>query len=338
MLKNLRQQVTSQLTEATGGLGTVGVPAPPVQTFPAPGSPLPTTPPPAERHPDRASLVHPQELGGLLRPQPEHIQQSATFVFSSPFIQCNAQYQHRVGQISFLFMGDDAELNAFATDAEFKLPDGRSVKPPLIVFLGGLANAIRLASTALAAYIRSVRGHLGAISLPHTFRQMGRAVIETGGFPFDASVAVFREHILPSIVDGEDRFVSLARSYAAAMDMFVIAHEAGHLALGHTLGRRLNYDISRNQEREADSFASSTLSTSPFREYLFLGQVFTTVIFAWVERTAAQREAGTHPLGRERFYNAIESNSDAAREAADEFGLTRDGLLELLPPEDQRFG
>jgi len=180
---------------------------------------------------------------------------------------------------------------------------------------------------------RRARGYsLGLHGLSDALHLMGRKVSQRGGsLDVPSSIEIFRATMLPEISDDEERFVSLARSYAAAMDMFVVAHEAGHLALGHTLGRALNYDVSRNQEREADSFASSALSTSPFREYLFLGQVFVTIVFAWVEAAARARQAGTHPLARERFLHAIESNSQAAREAAEEFGLTRESLMEMLP-------
>jgi len=140
--------------------------------------------------------------------------------------------------------------------------------------------------------------------------------------------------VVPTEILEDDRFVGLARSLSAAMEAAVIAHEAGHLALGHTLGQRLNFDVSRNQEREADSFASSILTSSPFREYLFLGQVFITIVFSWMEHAARRTDPTTHPLGRERFFNALTNNSAAAKEAADQFGLTRERLIELLPAED----
>jgi len=95
-----------------------------------------------------------------------------------------------------------------------------------------------------------------------------------------------------------------------------------------------NFDIARNQEREADSFASSVLSASPFREYLFLGQVFITLLFSWLDHVARSKDATTHPLGRERFFNIMTNNTAAAGEAADRFGFTRERLIALLPPED----
>jgi hypothetical protein len=163
---------------------------------------------------------------------------------------------------------------------------------------------------------------------------MGGVLVRTGGmFDVDASLDIFRRTVVAKMPRPDERFVSLARSLSASMEMFVVGHEAGHIAYGHTLGQQHNYDVSRNQERDADSFASSALSTSPFREYLFLGQVFVTLIFAWVDHAGRSRNPTTHPLGRERFLNAMASNSEAAKEAAEQFGLTRERLEELLPPK-----
>ena len=147
---------------------------------------------------------------------------------------------------------------------------------------------------------------------------------------------IFDQHILPAMPSDEERYVGLARNYAQAMEMFVVAHEAGHIALSHGQGPKMSYEISRNNECAADGFAASALDSCAFREYGFLGQVFVTIFFVWIEtiqknpsRTNAR--ATTHPHGIERFRNALESNGDTLREADEEFGLSRDRLVELLP-------
>ncbi len=288
-------------------------------------------------------LVHPQEWAALLEPQPEQINQSAQFVLASPFIQGNEHYRERTARISFAFVGDELDVNAFATDQALRSPRGQEIEPPAIVFLGGLATAVRLASAALAAHIQSKDSFrvvsLGA-DLRDAFHAMGTAMIESGGqFSQERSIGIFSQMVLPVLSGSHEGFISLARSLSASMDMFVVAHEAGHIALAHTLGKQHNYDVSRNQEREADSFASSSLSTSPFREYLFVGQVFVALVFAWVDEAARHGKPETHPLGRERVLNALTSNSEAAQEAAERFGLTRERLAELLPSEDRHgFG
>jgi hypothetical protein len=203
-----------------------------------------------------------------------------------------------------------------------------------VVFLAGLGVAIRLAATALSTHLALAEKRQiipSGSMLAETLGQIGKVVSTTGKFGPDSSMAIFQKCILPSITDADEHAISLARSYIAAMESFVIAHEAGHIALGHTQGARQNLDVSRNQEREADSFAASTLSTSPFRDYLFLGSVFVTIIFTWTEAVSGNRPATTHPLGRERFFNLLRSNSAAADEVARRFGLTAERLTELLP-------
>jgi hypothetical protein len=162
-------------------------------------------------------------------------------------------------------------------------------------------------------------------------REIQKTVYSNGG-RVDAETAkkIFSTTLQRAVEPIEENFASLVRSLSTAMECYVIAHEAGHIALGHTLGRETSFEISRNQEREADSFASSCLSASPFRDHLFLGQIFTLIMFVW-RASASTSEPTTHPHSVERFYNALKSNSAAAKEAAERFGLSADLLKQLLP-------
>ncbi|MFG0253083.1 MAG: M48 family metalloprotease, partial [Phycisphaerales bacterium JB038] len=111
-----------------------------------------------------------------------------------------------------------------------------------------------------------------------------------------------------------------------------IAHEAGHIALGHTLATGdLPLEVSRNQEREADSFAASVLATSPSQEALFLGQVFTAILLTWQQYAWGDTEESTHPLAKERFENILRSHSAALKEMGKQYGLTEKFLRGLLP-------
>jgi hypothetical protein len=295
----------------------------------------PAAPAPAGARRFDASAVDPQEVVGLMIPQAAEVQQSANFTFASPFIQGNPLYQQRIGQVSFVYMPGDATLNAFATDQPLPIGQGQAVQPPLIVFYEGLATALRLAGSALAVHVQIPQARMAAPSespLSAAFRLMGQAVLESGGnFTAENSVSIFSSCVVPRLRERDEHVISLSRSYAAAMESFIVAHEAGHLALGHTLSASPNYDVSRNQEREADSFAASALCTSPFREYLFLGSVFVTIIFSWVDHASGKKKGITHPLARERFFNILRSNPSAAEEAARRLGLTTEVLMELLP-------
>ena len=72
-----------------------------------------------------------------------------------------------------------------------------------------------------------------------------------------------------------------------------------------------NIEIDRNEEREADSFASSVISASPFGEYIFAGTLFWHYAMAMQSDTDSDL-ASNHPLSRERFENFVRSNSEKA--------------------------
>ncbi len=287
----------------------------------------------------RAELVHQQEWLALLDVPPEQVRQSANFVFDSPSIQGNSQYAERVARIDFVYTPDHDEVNAFATDDPAALPPDVSATVPAVVYRAGLARAIRVVSLALAGHLRASRGQSSDAEpavLVQTFREVGAEIVRLeGGFPRESAGRICRDVVAPLLPDDASAHLSRARSCSAAMDMYVVAHEAGHVALGHTLSDALNYDMSRNQEREADSFAATALSTCPFSQYMFLGHALVAAVFAWTDHAAALAEESTHPLGRERFANALTCNREAAREAAEEFGLTRERLRRMLPPEER---
>jgi Zn-dependent protease with chaperone function len=108
----------------------------------------------------------------------------------------------------------------------------------------------------------------------------------------------------------------------------VIGHELGHIALGHTLGTSANLEVSRNQEREADSFASSVLSTCPFGEYLVAGPVVWELIWVWCEHAGNRRIAATHPLSKERLMEFIRANKDES----EAIGMCESTIREFMPP------
>jgi hypothetical protein len=162
-------------------------------------------------------------------------------------------------------------------------------------------------------------------------------VSNEGKLPFEETARVFEGILVPLLDEvagrGEEDFVHYAPSFRASLYMFVIAHEMGHIAYGHTLGKSSNYSVSRAQEFDADSFAAQTLSACPYSEYHFLAQVLVTITFAWVEHAARVKQASTHPLSVERFRQMLrDADNRAEQEVADQFGITRADLEGLLPP------
>jgi hypothetical protein len=282
-----------------------------------------------------------------VRPGPEttpaELGQVAAFVFQCPFVTGNAMYSDRAGQTVFFphcdprleIPGMGCEVvNAFATDGPVPvvLPGGRreTLPPPVIVFLGGAANATGTASLALAAAAsEELGGGPGGSLLPATLRELGREVQRGGGsFSPEQSGRVIETMGLGPVLESEAA-AKRARSYAAAMNLGVIAHELGHICLGHTLGGGTNMEISRNQEREADSFASSVASSSPFSDYVVAGGLVWWFILVWVADAGGREVESTHPLPRERLLNFIRANKSQAAE----LGITEENVVDYLPPE-----
>ena len=120
-------------------------------------SPLRSTAKPAAPAGSR-SLMHPMEMLSLLLPMADQIMQSKNIALSSPFIQGNSLYRSRIASVSFAYVEADDTVNAFATDHAIELADGRTLDPPAIAFLSGLAFTIRLIAAAVASGTRPREG------------------------------------------------------------------------------------------------------------------------------------------------------------------------------------
>ena len=271
-------------------------------------------------------------LEALLRPQAEEFDTATGIVLASAFIQQNGDYASKARQIKFYFTANESTFNAYALKGPMQLENGAVIRPPAVVFLGGFANAIYLVSVSVTTYLKD---RLDS-TLRFTYQDMGRAIVASGGrFAIEDSIRIFDRLLKFKTAEllrqeGEAAFRA-TRALRTSMYLYTLAHEVGHIVLGHTRGDDPNLDVSRNQEREADSFAASVLSTCPDREFHFLGGALSEALLVWVHRAAGDPAPGTHPASRERFSSFIKSNSEAAQEAAHAFGLDQRRLEGLLP-------
>ena len=304
-------------------------PAQPVPPRPHPTAPKEERPgPPLARH-----NVHEYEAMGFLLPMPQRIDQAWEYVRGSEYIRMGQLYDAMMENVHFAFDPDDHTVNAYATHGEARLSDGPTIDAPCIVYLSGIATAHRIAAAALAMHDsgRAPAPSDDYSSFVHeAVSLLGRKICAGGGqLSPEAWTDVLDPDLVRSLLQNEEgsRITSRAHSYATSMDMATIAHEAGHICLGHTLGVAMNYDIARNQERQADSFASSVLSSSPFRDYLVLGEAMTWLVDAWVEHANGRYTVTTHPFAMERLQNAVRGNSEAARD----IGLL-ERIADWLPP------
>lgn len=241
---------------------------------------------------------------GFFLPTKAELDQLYEYVAKSPHVQENTQYREIVDSVVFSYSNNCAIVNAFA--AWRKLDPKNSEKiSRVIVFYGGAAVFCRLSALSVAAGLAgdkdAVKRFIGALGAR-----------DCDLVNFDGVRRIVREARLEQAL-ANDQVREKAKSVAAGMIIGILAHEAGHQALGHcdNVARDRNQEVSRNQERQADSFQHCVISASPFGEYVFAGSLL------WHYALASQEEGeqeSTHPLSKERLENLVRANPEKAAE------------------------
>lgn len=313
-MAEINRRLGGQIEANAGRLGGGSSPVPPPVSVP----PSTSAPAPMPVHGGGAAAairaavampaVAPACSPEMFDTSPNELLQLMQYVCSSPHVTSNVQYAAVTGRLVFSAEAKDATINAFAT-----VRDGNT---PMIMLLGG---AIRFANLVSAAYVGSMAARKGGGQnpLPEITAAFGRFCLDCRGSIAPEQACRFAEQYNLHLVMADPTLGRKARSFASGLLIGVLAHEFGHLALGHCYGQRVNLEVSRNQEREADSFASSVISSSPFGDYLVFGTILWEAVWVWVEEATGQ-VATTHPLSRERLADLIRANPSVAAE----FGLS----------------
>lgn len=266
-------------------------PAPLPDSEPAAGAALDFTA--ANRTPGAA-------LEEYLRTSPLQARQLFEYVKNSEHVQGNRVYREALERVHFLYEADDDTVNAYATARDNGAGDRNAVQE--IRCYAGAGRFAKLISLGLAAELDgrqgAVQSLLGAMT-PDQFASLGAGEAEKLARDAGLDGALAK----PAVRTKAD-------SIASGMLLTVLAHESGHQALGHVFGNAVNLEISRNQEREADTFASSVISSSGFGEYMFDGMLFWQC--ALVSQQDGETGEGTHPLAKERLANLIRQNPEKA--------------------------
>ena len=235
------------------------------------------------------------------QPSEAELVQLFEYVRSAANVKENLQYAGIMKGVRFFYLADNDTVNAYA--ALKQLNKDKEELHRVIVLLGGAVRFSKVASLAVAAHLS------GDKQAPvRLVRALEPA--DCGKLDLDAVVRLVNAADLGAALANET-VQAKAKSVSAGMILGILAHEAGHHALGHTLNtsEKVNLDVSRNQEREADSFASSVIASSPFGEYILAGTLF------WHFELASQQGdavATTHPLSKERFENFVRANAELA--------------------------
>jgi hypothetical protein len=243
-----------------------------------------------------------EKLKPYAMPTEAEMVQLFEYVRNSSHVKENLLYANTMKDCRFFYMADDDTVNAYA--GLRKLNKGSDEISRVVCFLGGAARFARVAALAVAAEQCGDKGAGARFVNALTAKDCGR---------MDAAAAlrvVNAAGLAGAVRDG--RTLARAKSVSAGLMLGIMAHECGHQSLGHVLktGDSVNLEISRNQEREADLFASSVIASSPFGEYILAGTLF------WHYALAQQQEgsaATTHPLSKERFENFVRANAELAQ-------------------------
>ncbi len=235
---------------------------------------------------------------------PAELDQLMGYVKSSPHVAGNALYAAIGPNLAFK-ASSDPSINAYAT------VEGQT---PTIYMLAG---AIRYANLVSAAYVASalVDNAAGGETLPEMVEDLA-LFVEQNNFQISSAAACdFAADRGLNLVMADPTLSRKATSFAAGLIVGILAHEYGHLALGHLYGESATLEISRNQEREADSFASSVISSSPFGDYMVMGSILWELAWVWQEKHDPNgMVATTHPLSSERLTDLINANPSAAEQ------------------------
>jgi len=251
-----------------------------------------------------SSTANVAEIIAYLTPSAAEMDQLYSYVVNAPFVAENLQYRNRLKDIPFIYIATNDTVNAAAGRRVVESEEGKGLAFNT-VFFGGAARYARL--VGLAAALQDA-GHKDMLkkfvaAMPRSF--CARCKTE------DCVRFVAENGLCEAIADEKIR--QKAMSYSSGTIVSVLAHECGHHALGHLLAfpEKQNLEIDRNQEREADSFASSVISASPFGEYIFAGTLFWHYAMA-MQADGDSDAANSHPLSKERFENFVRANSEKA--------------------------
>lgn len=227
-------------------------------------------------------------------------------VRQSAFVQENSQYRALMDGVGFVYAVTNDEVNAVAIRKVGK--DGKESR-----FIICYAGEMRFAKTIALAAAAELGGRKGSVQAMME-KMAPRLCVKLG---LDDAARLLRECGLDECLLDESIRVK-AKSIGSGCVVGVIAHEVGHQVLGHNYqsGKdKLNAEILRNFESQADLFASSVMSSSPFGEYVFAGRVFALWVRMRQTDPILRRVPANmldHPLDKERFLALMLANKEKA--------------------------
>lgn len=239
-------------------------------------------------------------------------QRDLDFIFEictrSPYVSGNPDYKKKARATEIIFNPDD-EVNAYAQS----LGGNRS----RITMMNGLCNIAIPLAFALATF----KNDSDIDILTHACN----AITDTGNSSFkDNEVDPMLERLG---YDLKNKYLAEeAKSFFTGILLSVVAHELGHICLSHVVRNDGTFETTRNDERSADLFSQSVISSTPFGGYTILSSLFIEILFTWMLKND-DGPATTHPHARERVINTVNSHE----QYLEGLGITIDTIQDFLP-------
>ena len=227
------------------------------------------------------------------------LQEMQSLVINNPLVTGNPDYSAKVAATDFKYQPNDFGINAHAWHVDNTKRYGVEVLDGFLNFMVGIECYFKYKDERILLSLMS-------------------KMAEPNGLDVDSVLDVIGNHVN----NEQELFEIIENSFVPCFE--TIAHEYGHICLGHCNDNNLilPLEVSRNREREADSFASSIIASLFHREAkkpLFISYVKCEFAWALLDRIYSDIfnkdvRASTHPLAAERLKNAIRSNSDLAKD------------------------
>jgi len=255
------------------------------------------------------TAVHPPPPPGFL-PTWQELQDLLQAVLANDHIRENSLYRYLSANIQLFYDCTNSEFVACVGSYAAQTEDGKVVHVPVITLSRGAVTEYMEFATKTSMVGFPIEGSLGEFIRARTTRPERAPILNAG---YDPPVLHARQ-----------------RALFKDMIFVTLAHEVGHVCLGSLESpgykayiRREQLDISRNLERDADSFASCVITAAPNSYHLLRAQIANWLILATKQDGPAW--SGTHPSHLGRLCSAIRNSADAARK----LGIDDDLIDEL---------
>jgi len=242
------------------------------------------------------------------------IQYIFEMVRNSSYVIMNMDYKEKSAKTEIIFDAENDVINAYASSQRYPNHD--------IHIFAGLCYSSKLMGLALANFVEC-RNDESLETLRQACDYIGEIIMKNEGKFTEGHVLSGMELLdfdITPVISAE------ANSYWFGSILSVVGHELGHICLSHTVRGDWSNSVSRNDERQADLFAHSVVTTTPFAKYNVLSTLFTEVVFAWLHKNH-DGPATTHPHSEERVMNTINSHEELLAG----YGITKDNIGSFLP-------